>query len=98
MVDSFNIRKDLNDITEVHLTRAINAKEGAVKTISELLLEQLEFSNTIVLNKSDMVKEEELNDIKKFVHKLNPEAEVLTSNYSQIPVEKILETKKFDLD
>merc|ERR1712183_27273 len=64
-------------------------------TITELMMEQVEFSNVVVLNKKDLVNEDQLNDILARISLLNPRAKVLKSRQSKINVTEILNTHLF---
>ena len=68
-------------------------EEGETQgTIAELMTEQVEFSNVVVLNKQDLVNEEQQNDILDRIHLLNPKAKILKSQQSKIDVTEILNT------
>merc|ERR1712159_977263 len=64
-------------------------------TISELLMEQIEYSNVIVLNKQDLVSESQVDDILERLSVLNPRANVVNSTQGQIDVMEILNTHRF---
>jgi G3E family GTPase len=66
--------------------------------ISGLLAEQVEFANVLVLNKTDLVTEEELAKVREILHALNPEANIVTSSYGRVCLDEILNTKLFDWD
>merc|ERR1712168_1790957 len=66
------------------------------RTVVHLMIDQIEFANIIVLNKVDMVKPDDLDRIKKILKKLNPGAEIYPTNYSKVPLSKVLNTHKFD--
>jgi len=65
-------------------------------TISELLMEQVEFSNVVVLNKQDLVTPQQLEDVMDRISLINPKAKVIKSSQSQINVMDILNTHRFD--
>eukprot|EP00111_Clytia_hemisphaerica_P016096 TCONS_00047638-protein len=70
-------------------------------TISELLMEQVEYSNVVILNKQDLVSQQQQGDILDRISLLNPKAKVLTSFQSKIDVREILNTNlynKADMD
>ena len=48
-------------------------------TIAELMMEQVEFSNVVILNKTDLVNEEQQLDILDRISILNPRVKVLKS-------------------
>jgi len=72
-------------------------EEGDVQgTIAELMMEQVEYSNVVVLNKQDLVDKEQQNDILERIAVLNPKAKVIKSTQSKIKVKEILNTRLFN--
>jgi len=67
-------------------------------TIVELLMEQVEYSNVIVLNKQDLVSDNQQQDILDRLAVLNPNAHILKSTQSQVNVMDILNTHRFKSD
>ena len=66
--------------------------------IENLVIEQIEFCNIVLLNKASEVTPEELGRVKSIVHALQPKAEILTCDYGDIELDKILHTGLFDFD
>jgi len=66
--------------------------------LEALVIEQIEFSNLILLNKASEVSEEELARIKSIVRAIQPTAEIIETNYCDVDLEKLLNTKLFDFD
>lgn len=66
--------------------------------VENLLIQQIEFCNTIILNKVDEVKDEELKRVKAVVRSLQPKAEIIETNYSKVDIDKVMNTKKFDFE
>lgn len=66
--------------------------------IENLIVQQIEFCNLIVLNKVDEIKPEELDIVKAVIRKLQPKAEIIETNYGKVDLDKILDTKSFDLE
>ena len=66
--------------------------------LAALVIEQIEFSNIILLNKASEVSEEELARIKSVIRAIQPTAEIIETNYCDVPFEKILNTRLFDFD
>ena len=73
-----------------------DAIESDDRTVVHLMIDQIEFANVIVLNKVDMVETADLERIRKTLKKLNPSADVYPTNYSKVPLTKVLNTHKFD--
>ena len=68
------------------------------EAIANLIIEQIEFCNTIILNKIDEVSKEELHIVKDVIKTLQPQADIIETNYSQVDVEKLLKQNKFDFE
>ena len=66
--------------------------------IENLLIQQIEFWNTIILNKVDTVSKEQLEKVKAIIRTLQPKAVMFETNYGQIDVDEILNTNRFDFE
>ena len=68
------------------------------KPIASLLIEQVEFANVILLNKTDLVdSEEQVDKTLKLIKSLNPNAKIINTEYSKIDLNEILNTGVFDM-
>ena len=61
-----------------------------IGTIAELMMEQVEFSNVVVLNKGDLVSEDQTRDIMDKILLINPKAKMVKTVQSKIDVKDIL--------
>lgn len=66
--------------------------------IESLLTQQIEFCDTILLNKASDVSLEERNRIKHIIKALQPKAEIIECDYGDVELDKILNTHRFDYD
>ena len=66
--------------------------------IENLLIQQIEFCNTIILNKVDEVSKEELNKVKAVIRTLQPEAKIIETNYAKVDVKEIMDTNNFNFE
>lgn len=66
--------------------------------IENLLIQQIEFCNTIILNKVDTVTPDQLAKVKAIIRTLQPKAVMFETNYGEIDVDEILNTKRFDFE
>lgn len=66
--------------------------------IENLLIQQIEFCNTIILNKVDSVSKEELNKVKAVIKALQPVAKIIETNYTKVDVKEIIDTNNFDFE
>ena len=71
-------------------------REGQ-KSISELMVEQVEFANVILLNKVDMVTQETIDLTKRLIQVLNPKARVIEGSFGNIDLLNILNTRLFNM-
>jgi len=72
--------------------------EGDERSIVDLLIDQVEFADVVVLNKTDLVTAEDLSAVKAHLHALNPSAVLLESVRGQVDLNEILGTRRFDFD
>ncbi|MBR0681774.1 GTP-binding protein [Roseomonas eburnea] len=72
--------------------------EGDTRLLVDLLVEQVEFADVIVLNKADLVPEEELRRLGGIIATFNPRAEIVASIRGQVPLSRVLDTGLFDFD
>ena len=68
------------------------------RSISTLLIDQIEFANVIVLNKTDRATPEQLAETEAVIRQLNPGAVVLHGRHGVIPLKDILNTGRFNLE
>ena len=64
--------------------------------IENLVIQQIEFCNIVLLNKSSEIESTELQRIREIVRALQPKADIIDCNYGNVPFSKILNTHKFD--
>ena len=64
--------------------------------VESLLIQQIEFCTTIVLNKVDEVSAEQLATLRAVIRQLQPEARILETNYGKVGVKDILDTHAFN--
>lgn len=85
------IIKNIHEPTIIGIVDAqrFTKKEVYSPSTTQLLEEQLRYSDTIILNKTDLIGEEALNDVKENLNKLNPQAPIIITTYSQFNDEQI---------
>jgi G3E family GTPase len=79
-------------------TDLIEDAEGALvdAPLAPLLVDQIEFSNAIVLNKADLAQPQELADLEGFVRRLNPEARLHRTSFGRLDPALLVDTGLYD--
>ena len=66
--------------------------------IESLLIQQIEFCSTLIINKIDLVSESDLAKVRKVIQALHPGVHVIETSHGDVPVKDILATESFDFD
>ena len=96
VVDAGNFMKDFgswDDLTD----RRIGLSEEDDRNIVDLLVDQVEFANAIVINKTDLVSPYVLEQLDQIIRRLNPDAELLHATESRVSLTSILGTGRFQM-
>jgi len=83
---------DTDDLAQL----GIGNDETDNRTIVDLIVDQIEFADVIVLNKTDLVEPDELVEAQEILAKLNPRARVVTAFHGVVKPEDILATGLYD--
>jgi G3E family GTPase len=97
VVDGSNFLKDYGSDDSLRQRGQI-ADEQDERTLADLLAEQIEFADVIVLNKCDLLSEEEREVVTIMVRSLNPDAHFITASEGRIPLKEILNTRRFSME
>ena len=68
------------------------------RTVTDLLIEQIEFADVIVLSKTDLTTEEEAAEVEAIIKALNPGAKLQRGIKGNVPLASVLGTNLFDYD
>jgi len=97
VVDALNFPDDFNHADYLS-DRGQSLGDADSRTVTDLLIDQIEFCDVIVLNKSDLVTPSHLASLKASLAHLNPRAEIITASHGNIPLHSILGTGRFNFD
>jgi G3E family GTPase len=86
MYDEFNGGRDL---------LAENIDEDDIES---LLIQQIEFCSTLVLNKTDTVTPEQIRELKAIVRSLQKDAVIVEAEQGNVPMDQLLDTGRFDFN
>jgi G3E family GTPase len=97
VVDAVNFGRELaggDSLAERHLDQY----EGDERTVSDLLMDQVEFADVLLLNKTDLVPAAELHRLVAALRRLNPAADVVTSSFGRVPLDRVFGTGRYDAE
>ncbi|SCD25347.1 zinc metallochaperone GTPase ZigA [Brucella inopinata] len=97
VVDAANFLKDYAS-SDFLRDRGESLGEEDERTLVDLLVEQIEFADVVVLNKISMVSKEECALARKVIRSLNPDARIEETDFGQVPLNTILDTRLFDFN
>lgn len=96
-----------NIVTVVDCARMLDEFDGGERLLSpdldeddveSLLVQQLEFCTTVVLNKVDLVSVDQLAQVRAIVRSLQKDAVIVEATEGNVPLAELLGTGRFDFD
>ncbi|MFJ4846554.1 MULTISPECIES: GTP-binding protein [unclassified Streptomyces] len=78
--------------------RGLDQYEDDERTVSDLLVDQIEFADVIVLNKLDLVDDRDADRLQATLTRLNPAAHIVPARHGRVDVRQVLGTGRFDLE
>ncbi|RZT86019.1 G3E family GTPase [Pseudonocardia sediminis] len=78
--------------------RGLQASDGDERTISDLIVEQVEFADLLVVSKTDLVPHGRLLTLEALLHKLNPTARIVRAVHGAVALDEVLDTGRYDPD
>ncbi|EJY6950474.1 GTP-binding protein [Staphylococcus pseudintermedius] len=97
VVDANRFIKDYQS-GDMLLDRDQAVGEDDERTIADLLIDQIEFCDVLILNKIDLVSEEEANRLEAMLRKLQPTAKLIRTVNAEVNIDEVLETGRFNFE
>ncbi len=97
VVDAETILRELGTRDRL-IDRQIGAVEDDIRRIAHLLIDQIEFANVIIVNKTDRASTRDLAKVDGLLRHLNPGATILRSLHADVPLEAVLDTGMYDIE
>ena len=66
--------------------------------VESLLVQQIEFCSTLVINKKDLVSDEEFKKVRKVIEVLHPGVKIIEASHGDVDVKEIMGTNSFEFD
>ncbi|MCC5865291.1 MAG: zinc metallochaperone GTPase ZigA [Wenzhouxiangella sp.] len=95
VVDAATLLKDYSS-EEFLRDRGESLGEDDERTLVDLLVDQIEFADTLIINKTDQVDAETLDLVRKVLAALNPAAKVVETRFAEVDLAEVLDTGRFD--
>ena len=97
VVDAANLLKDYSS-QDFLRDRGETAGERDDRALVDLLVEQIEFADVIVLNKVSDTPAHDLDLARKIIRSLNPDADLIETDFGQVPLDRVMDTGRFDFE
>lgn len=97
VVDAVNF---LNDYDRAQYLKETDESLGEddERSVADLLIEQIEFANVILVSKTDLVDEKQLQRLMAILKTLNTEAKIIPIQQGQVELDAIINTHLFDFE
>lgn len=97
VVDAANFLRDYNEAQYLQDTGE-NLGEEDERTVADLLVDQIEFADVILISKTDLVTDDELQRTKAIIQTLNTDANIVDIHHGDVNVKDVLGTGKFSFE
>ena len=96
-IDAVNFLKDMQQADDL-IARGIQADGNDTRTITDLLVSQVEFASVILINKCDLATPENLVKVRQMIRALNSNAKIIESVRSKIDINEVIGSQSYDFD
>ena len=97
VVDGVNFLLDYQ-AAESLASRGETLGEEDERSITDLLIEQIEFADVILISKIDLISSHEREELMAILERLNAQAQIIPMVMGEVPLDKILNTGRFDFE
>ncbi|MGO2452865.1 zinc metallochaperone GTPase ZigA [Pseudomonas taetrolens] len=97
VVDGLNFLQDYQAADSL-ASRGESLGEDDDRSITDLLIEQIEFADVILISKIDLISRSDREELIAILERLNAQAEIIPMVMGEVPLKKILDTGRFDFD
>jgi G3E family GTPase len=97
VVDGLNFLQDYQAAESLD-SRGEILDESDERSITDLLIEQVEFADVILISKIDLISSADRQELMAILQRLNTHAEIIPMVMGEVPLNKILDTGRFDFE
>lgn len=94
VVDAVNFLADFNAADDLQ-DRGESLGEDDARSVTDLLIDQVEFCDVLLLSKTDLVTVNQLAELRAILTSLNPAAEIIAISQGQVDINRVLNTGRF---
>ena len=95
VVDAVNFIKDYEEAKYLQETGE-SLGEDDERSVADLLVDQIEFADVILISKTDLVEDKDIDKLKAIIKTLNTQAEIIPIKEGNVEIDKVLNTGLFD--
>ena len=77
---------------------SLEGAERGEENLENLVIQQIEFCDIVLLNKASDISKEELSRVEKAIKALQPVAKIIETDYCNVDIDDLVDTKLFDFD
>lgn len=97
VVDGFNFLKDYSSRDFIK-QRGESMGEEDERTVVDLLVEQIEFCDVLILNKTDLLNADEIGKLESLLKTFNPRAKIVHSQFGKVQLNHVMNTGLFNFE
>ncbi|MDQ0651629.1 zinc metallochaperone GTPase ZigA [Pseudomonas cedrina] len=97
VVDGMNFLLDYQAADSL-ASRGETLGEEDERSITDLLIEQIEFADVILISKIDLISSREREELTAILERLNAQAQIIPMVMGEVPLDQILNTGRFDFE
>lgn len=97
VVDAYRFWHDFES-GESLLARGQANDEHDLRDVTDLLIDQVEMCDVLLLNKCDLVAEQDLQRLEGVLRKLQPSARIIRTVHGEVDLAEVLNTNRFDFE
>lgn len=97
VVDAVNFLKDYDEAQSLQ-DKGEHLGEDDERNVADLLVDQVEFADVILVSKTDLVGQEELERLTAIIKTLNTSASIIPIQNGEVDLDQVLDTQLFDFE
>ena len=97
VVDAVNFLTDYEQANDLQDTGESLGEEDE-RSVTDLLIDQVEFADVILISKTDLVTKAQLNKLTAILNTLNTQAEIIPISAGKVDINKVINTGLFDFE